>query len=143
MIEDIGESKRMQELLQQDAFRLRSIVENMSVGATHIGRNGSGPAHVFCNRACEEMVGYAREELSTLEAWFELIHGKERAAEMQAKYEEDRIQVGRCIVQHVVKCRLLMFFNVCCCVMVAGITWCWSILEPLEGGGSHCSFDVL
>lgn len=96
MMEDIGESKRYQQLLQQEVTRFQGIVENMSVGATFCEKNdGSGPIRVYCNRAVEEMLGYAREELSTLQAWLEIIWGKEVAPVHHEKYIEEREKVRR------------------------------------------------
>ncbi|CAK0743478.1 two-component system, cell cycle sensor histidine kinase PleC [Azospirillaceae bacterium] len=69
---DITERKRAEETLRQSEERLRRMVEHLPAGAVHV----SGDV-LRLNRAAEQITGYAREELPTLNAWFLALHGAE------------------------------------------------------------------
>lgn len=86
-IVDITERRRLEaERRQQESHRrLRFMIDNLPAGAVYV----SGPV-IAANRATEAITGYTRQELHTLESWFGQLFG-ERAAEVQAQYEADRI----------------------------------------------------
>ncbi|WP_250546377.1 sensor histidine kinase [Geobacter sulfurreducens] len=81
---DISERKRVEEALRTSEHRLRLMVEHLPAGAAH--REGD---RLLVNRAVEEITGYRRHELDTLDKWFSTIYG-EQAAEVRAVYEADR-----------------------------------------------------
>lgn len=81
---DISERKRVEEALRTSEHRLRLMVEHLPAGAAH--REGD---RLLVNRAVEEITGYRRHELDTLDKWFSTIYG-EQAAEVRAIYEADR-----------------------------------------------------
>ena len=64
--------------------RLREMVEHLPAAAVHRDRD-----HLFLNRAAERLTGYHKDELSTLDQWFHLLH---RGGNVQARaeYEGDR-----------------------------------------------------
>lgn len=81
---DISERKRVEEALRTSEHRLRLMVEHLPAGAAH--REGN---RLLVNRAVEEITGYRRHELDTLDKWFAALYG-DRAAEVRAIYEADR-----------------------------------------------------
>ncbi len=64
--------------------RWRIMVETLPKPAAHV-QDGE----VWMNGPLQEVLGYTREEIATLDAWFEKLFGA-RAAEARAGYEEER-----------------------------------------------------
>lgn len=81
---DISEHKRMI-ALQAQSERLLRMVEHLPAGAIYIA-NGN----LTMNRAAEELTGFKRDELKTLDQWFDKLYGK-RAKKIRHLYEKDRI----------------------------------------------------
>jgi PAS domain S-box-containing protein len=80
---DLAERKQL-DVLRMETERLLRMVEHLPVGAVH-----RVDGHLALNRACEEITGYRRDELATLDQWFEKLHGKQ-AAEHRGIYENAR-----------------------------------------------------
>jgi PAS domain S-box-containing protein len=85
---DTTERRRVEaEWRQQESHRrLRFIVEHLPAGAVYVRENA-----LVVNRATEELTGYRRDELTTVQAWFQRLF-RERAADMLAEYEADRAE---------------------------------------------------
>lgn len=85
-IVDITERQRLEaERRQQESHRrLRFMVDNLPAGAVSVSSDS-----LQVNRATEEITGYARQDLSTLDRWFSVLF-RERAPEMKACYLADR-----------------------------------------------------
>ncbi|BBA69229.1 PAS domain S-box protein [Geobacter sulfurreducens] len=81
---DISERKRVEKALRTSEHRLRLMVEHLPAGAAH--REGD---RLLVNRAVEEITGYRRHELDTIDKWFSTLYG-EQAAEVRSVYEADR-----------------------------------------------------
>ena len=77
---DLAERKQL-DILRMETERLLRMVEHLPVGAVY-----RVDGHLVLNRACEEITGYQRDELDTLDQWFEKLHGKQ-AAEHRSIYE--------------------------------------------------------
>ncbi|RME99486.1 MAG: PAS domain S-box protein [Chloroflexi bacterium] len=84
---DITEQTRAKQAIAASEKRLRLMVENLPAGAVHVDGHG-----IFINKTAEEITGYRREELPTLDVWFEKLYG-ERKEEIQTLYEK-RKQAG-------------------------------------------------
>ncbi|MEX2212933.1 MAG: EAL domain-containing protein [Phycisphaeraceae bacterium] len=69
---------------KRSQMRLHAMVEHLPAGAIH--REGS---QLIANKAVEQITGYARDELATLDAWFTTLFGP-RAAEARQLYEQYR-----------------------------------------------------
>lgn len=85
-IVDITERRRLEaERRQLESHRrLRFMVENLPAGAVNISSDS-----IQINRAVEEITGYGRQELDTVNHWFTTLF-LERASEVQEKYQIDR-----------------------------------------------------
>ncbi len=70
--------------VKQNERRLRTMVENLPGGAVHWDGK-----RMTVNKAVERITGFKREELTTLDAWFEKIY-RDDAVSMRRLYEEDR-----------------------------------------------------
>jgi len=81
---DITTRKRVEEALRASEQQLRMLVENLPAGAVY--RKGNT---LVLNKAVEEMTGYLREEISTIDEWFRLLH-REQAGEARSLYEHLR-----------------------------------------------------
>ncbi len=83
---DITERVRTEEALRESEQWLRHMVENLPAGAVYMKGN-----QLFLNHAAEVITGYSRDELTTLDLWFEALYG---AASVQVReyYENDRRQ---------------------------------------------------
>ena len=55
--------------------------------------DGSDDPGVYINRAVERMLGYSREEIPTLSAWFHALY-RDGAAKARRQYDEDREHVS-------------------------------------------------
>ncbi|MGB5600927.1 MAG: PAS domain S-box protein [Gammaproteobacteria bacterium] len=64
--------------------RLQRLVENLPAGAVYLDKE-----RMTMNRAAEEITGYERGDLQTLDQWFAKLYG-ERAAEIRRIYESYR-----------------------------------------------------
>lgn len=85
-IVDITERERIEtERRQQESHRrLRFMVDNLPAGAVYILGDT-----IQVNRATEEITGYSRQELNTLDRWFSVLF-RERSTEMRSRYSADR-----------------------------------------------------
>jgi PAS domain S-box-containing protein len=79
---DITAAKQVEEALRASEHQLRTLVEHLPAGAAY--RKGDS---LLLNRAVEEMTGYRREEIGTVDDWFRLVGG---GKEEQARYEQAR-----------------------------------------------------
>ena len=78
---DISERKHIGEL-QAQSERLLNMVEHLPAGAIYVA-NGN----LTMNRAAEELTGFKRDELKTLDQWFDKLYGK-RAKKIRHLYEK-------------------------------------------------------
>jgi PAS domain S-box-containing protein len=85
IVRDITEQKRAIQDLRDSQQRLQLMVEHLPTGAAYIEGND-----ILFNRAVEEITGYKRGDIKTLDDWFKAIY-REKADEVQASYEQDRI----------------------------------------------------
>ncbi|MCI0653790.1 MAG: PAS domain S-box protein [Methylococcaceae bacterium] len=76
--------RKMAEADQREIKRMRDMVEHLPAGAIYVENH-----RLTMNRAAEEITGYQRGELPTLEAWFSSLYG-EREPEIRRIYESDR-----------------------------------------------------
>ena len=85
-IVDITERRRLEAERRQfeSHKRLRFMVDNLPAGAVNISAES-----IQMNRATEEITGYSRQELDTLERWFEILFQK-RAAKVREQYLIDQ-----------------------------------------------------
>ncbi len=85
-IVDITERQRLEaERRQQESHRrLRFMVDNLPAGAVYVSADS-----LLINRAAEEITGYARQDLTTLDRWFSVLF-RARSAETQACYLADQ-----------------------------------------------------
>lgn len=84
---DITEWEHAAQAIAASEQRLRLMVENLPAGAVHVDGHG-----IFINKTAEEITGYRREELPTLDVWFEKLYGERKDA-IRALYEK-RKQTG-------------------------------------------------
>ncbi|MCC6346764.1 MAG: diguanylate cyclase, partial [Nitrospirales bacterium] len=81
---EISERRRTEDALKKSEKRLSMMVENLPAGA--LQREGN---LVFFNKEAEEITGYTRSEITTLDQWFTSLYGA-RADVVRSRYEEDR-----------------------------------------------------
>jgi PAS domain S-box-containing protein len=80
---DISESLRARRAVIETQY-WRRLVENLPVGAVLVADD-----RLHLNQAMEELTGYRRDELPTLQQWFSALFGP-RADEMYTFYEAER-----------------------------------------------------
>lgn len=72
--------------------RLQLMVDNINVGALQVDRSGdAADPRVFINSAMERLVGYSKEEVPTLAAWFRLLHQDHDGSQLAAYQERMRV----------------------------------------------------
>ena len=76
---------------------LSRFIERLPAGAVH-ARAGA----LTMNAALEQITGYSREELPTLESWFRKLYG-DTSGKLQARYEQNRREGFKSIVQGVIR----------------------------------------
>ncbi|MBL8216146.1 MAG: PAS domain-containing protein [Bryobacterales bacterium] len=81
---DVTVRRQIEEALRASEQQLRMLVEHLPAGA--VFRKGET---LVVNRAMEEISGYSRDELSTLQDWFQRLGGAD-AAGARALYEQER-----------------------------------------------------
>jgi PAS domain S-box-containing protein len=81
---DVTEQRRAETERRQSAERLARIVELLPAGAVHVQ---SGVLSM--NAAMEKVTGYSRQEIPTLDAWFELLYG-DTSGKLIARYQDQR-----------------------------------------------------
>jgi len=81
---DISERRYISEL-QAQSERLLQMVEHLPAGAIYVAND-----NLTINRATEEITGFNRNELKTLNQWFDKLYGK-RAEKIRRLYEKDRL----------------------------------------------------
>lgn len=84
LVTDITLQKKQEEETKNNERRFRLMVERLPAGAVYVEGDS-----VRFNRAAEEITGYSRAELSTLDAWFRTLYG-EREKFVRRHYERDR-----------------------------------------------------
>ena len=84
MLHDLTEAILAQETILASERRLYDMVENLPVGAVLV----EGEL-ITVNRMVEELTGYSRSELETLNQWFDNLYG-DRAEETRSFYEANR-----------------------------------------------------
>ncbi len=62
----------IREKLSASEARMRKVIENLPIGAIHVEGN-----KVFLNKKTTEMVGYSKDEVRTVDQWFETLYGKD------------------------------------------------------------------
>jgi PAS domain S-box-containing protein len=70
--------------LLESERRLRVMVENLPAGAVYLEGD-----LIYFNRTAEEIIGYERDEIRSIDEWFARLYG-DCAAAVRAKYEEAR-----------------------------------------------------
>ncbi len=78
-------NERLFEEAQQSTRRLLNLVEHLPAGALYIEDN-----RVVLNRATEKLIGFRRDEITTISSWFEKLY-RERALEVRELYEADKL----------------------------------------------------
>ncbi len=62
----------IREKLSSSEARMRKVIENLPIGAIHVeGKK------VFLNKKTTEMVGYDKDDIKTVDQWFETLYGKD------------------------------------------------------------------
>jgi PAS domain S-box-containing protein len=84
VFQDVTEQRRAEAAERESADRLARIIERLPAGAVHV-RSGV----LSMNAAMEAVTGYSREEIPTLEAWFERLYG-DTSGKLIARYQEQR-----------------------------------------------------
>lgn len=86
--QELAERRHMEEALRQSEQRLRRMVEQLPAGAVYVD-----DGKLTLNRQAEQITGYRRAELPTLDAWFTALYpGRSQA--MYAQYQEYRQKKG-------------------------------------------------
>lgn len=87
-IVDTTERRRVEsERRQQESHRrLRFMIENLPAGAVYVSDQA-----IAVNRTTEDLTGYSRQELRTVQQWFTRLF-RDRAAVVKAQYDQDRVQ---------------------------------------------------
>lgn len=80
---DLSERLQLQSL-REVSDRLLHLVEHLPVAAVYIENN-----ILQMNKAAEQLTGYKRDELSTLDLWFDRLFGDQKS-EIRRQYEQDR-----------------------------------------------------
>ncbi len=78
---DITVRKQTELALEERENRFKTTVENLPAGAVY--RDGD---RIYINRGVEDLTGYSKQELPTLDAWFQLLY-KENAQMVRDIYE--------------------------------------------------------
>ncbi|MFG0330621.1 MAG: PAS domain S-box protein [Phycisphaerales bacterium] len=81
---DISARKAAEEAIRRSERRLRRMVERLPAGAVYVD-----DVEIFCNQTIEEITGYSRKELTTLDEWFRVLFGVEGRS-IRKRYELDR-----------------------------------------------------
>ena len=81
---EVTERRRAEQALQESEQRLRRMVENLPAGAVYVEDD-----LLVLNRAVEEITGYDRGAITTLDDWFQKLHG-DKAASLRSYYMDAR-----------------------------------------------------
>ncbi|MDZ4861403.1 MAG: PAS domain S-box protein, partial [Candidatus Hydrogenedentes bacterium] len=83
LLSDISRQKEDEERLRNNERRFRIMVEGLPSGAVHVeGEN------LFMNRATEQITGYTRDEITTVNQWFWALFGEESTT-ARVEYEQN------------------------------------------------------
>ncbi|NNJ25908.1 Adaptive-response sensory-kinase SasA [Planctomycetes bacterium LzC2] len=85
IVRDLTVQRAAEDAVAERDRQIRFMVEHLPAGAVYADRRTGA---VLCNAAVERMTGRSRAELSTLDAWFSLLHGRAADA-VQRSYEFD------------------------------------------------------
>jgi PAS domain S-box-containing protein len=81
---DTTERIEAERALLESERRLRTMVENLPAGAVYLEGDS-----IYLNRMAEEIIGYQRDEIRSLDEWFARLYD-DRAGAVRAAYEEAR-----------------------------------------------------
>lgn len=81
---DVSARKEAEAALREREQRLRRMVEHLPAGAALIEGQ-----HIFVNQGAEEITGYSRAEIASVDDWFHKLFPN-RYQEMKARFEADR-----------------------------------------------------
>lgn len=84
LVTDITQRIHDEDILRNSEKRFRYMVEDLPMGAVFVDGD-----HIRLNRTAEEITGYSREELTTIDQWFWALYGT-NSTEARAKYESIR-----------------------------------------------------
>ncbi len=84
LVTDISQRIHDEDILRNSEKRFRYMVEDLPMGAVFVDGD-----RIRLNRAAEDITGYAREELTTIDQWFWALYGT-HSADAREKYESFR-----------------------------------------------------
>jgi len=85
VFQDVTEHRRAEAAQRESTARLARIIELLPAGAVHV-QDGV----LSMNAEMEKVTGYRRDEIASLEAWFELLYG-DASGKLLARYKDQRI----------------------------------------------------
>jgi PAS domain S-box-containing protein len=99
VVQDVTERRRAEAAQREQAERLSRFIERLPAGAVH-ARAGA----LTMNAALEQITGYTRDELPTLDVWFRKLYG-DTSGRLLARYEQNRRDGFKSIVHGTIRRR--------------------------------------